>query len=309
MRRLLQILIFVLALGLPAWILLVEHSPAPRESYPLDIATLRQLAGSLPGDKPVAIRVEHIMDFTFAEAMVMAGEPWKGTAIPIYSYQLQFPDSTLIVDSAMARAIAKPEFLVPFYDDDAYARLQQGLSQARQIVITHEHMDHIGGIADHPQLSALKPALRLTPEQLGNPAAMKPAELPAGFAEGYSPLRYEAMTAIAPGVVLIRAPGHTPGSQMVYVQRADGRELLLLGDVCWQMRNIDAQRERPLFMTLMLGEQRQPVLAQFAALKALREAEPALRLMPGHDGAVMQTLLAEGLVQKRFVLADAATAP
>ena len=32
--------------------------------------------------------------------------------------------------------------------------------------------------------------------------------------------------------------GYTPGSQMVYVKRADGREILFLGDVAWQMSNI-----------------------------------------------------------------------
>ena len=34
---------------------------------------------------------------------------------------------------------------------------------------------------------------------------------------------------IAPGIVLKRAAGHTPGSQMVFVKMEDGRELLFLG--------------------------------------------------------------------------------
>ena len=87
---------------------------------------------------------------------------------------------------------------------------------------------------------------------------------------------------------------------MVYVRRADGRELLLLGDVSWRQRNIDALRERPLFMTLMIGENREAVMAQFVALHALRESEPALALVPGHDGAAVEALAAAGTLQKGF---------
>jgi glyoxylase-like metal-dependent hydrolase (beta-lactamase superfamily II) len=45
------------------------------------------------------------------------------------------------------------------------------------------------------------------------------------------------MLAIAPGVVLKKAQGHTPGSQMVFVALASGSELLFVGDVVW---NFDA---------------------------------------------------------------------
>jgi glyoxylase-like metal-dependent hydrolase (beta-lactamase superfamily II) len=33
----------------------------------------------------------------------------------------------------------------------------------------------------------------------------------------------------APGVVLIKAAGHTPGSQMVHVRLASGKEVMLVG--------------------------------------------------------------------------------
>lgn len=299
-RRILWTALILLAIGVPGYNLMVLHSPAEGEPYTLDIAGVRALARSMPGERPSELRYENIMNFQFAKAMVTAGDPWEWTPIPVYAWQLVFADKTLIVDTAMNREIAKPDALVPMYDDAAYQRMQAAMEKASQIVITHEHMDHIGGLAAHPHLAALLPALRLTDEQLNNPKGMAPAVLPAAVIQGYQPLHYDRMLAIAPGVVLIKAPGHTPGSQMVYVQRADGRELLLLGDVSWQLRNIEIVRERPLFMTAMIGENRSQVLGEFKALHQLQQTEPSIALVPGHDGDTVRALTAKGLVTPGF---------
>ncbi len=299
-RRLVWIVAVLVVIGGPGYYLLVRHSPEPDSEFALDIGRIRALADSIAGSKPSEIRYEHVMSMRFFEAMVMAGDPWTVTPMPVYSYQLVFPDQTLIVDTALARADGKPEFIGLSYDEASYRRMNAAMAKATQIVITHEHMDHIGGIAAHPQLAQLKPALRLTAEQLANPKGMEPVKLPEEPLQGYEPLRYDDLLAIAPGVVLIKSPGHTPGSQMIYVKRADGRELLFLGDVSWRTRNIEHLRERPLFMTLLIGEKRQPVLAQFAALRALRERDPGIAQVPGHDGPAVQALASAGLLTPGF---------
>jgi glyoxylase-like metal-dependent hydrolase (beta-lactamase superfamily II) len=300
LRRTVWTLGVVAALAAIGYYPLVMHSPEPQATYALDLQRARALASSLPGDPPVEIRFEHVMTMTFAEAMVMAGAPWKKTPMTVYSYQVVYPQSTLIIDTAMARGQMKPDAIVGEFDEAAYRRMNTAMENASDIVVTHEHADHIGGIAAHPNLAFIFPKARLTAEQLGNKRGMAPITLPAEILQNYQPLKYEGMTALAPGVVLIRAPGHTPGSQIVYVRRADGREVLFLGDVSWRLVNIERIRERPLFMTLLIGEDRQQVLAQFRTLHDLREREPQIAQVPGHDRAAVQALAAQGVLVAGF---------
>lgn len=301
MKRLVKTLLVLAVIGGAGYWVLFLHSPTPGKApYELDMAEVRRLATSMPGGKPLEIRVEQVAGFYFAEAMVMAGEPWKKTPIPVYSYQIVLPDETLIVDAAVSSMADFPDFVVSGFDQQAYERMSRAMEQASQIHITHEHFDHIAGIADHPNLPAIMPALRLTQEQIDHPDRMAPTVLPEAAFADYQPFAYEGITAIAPGVVLIEAPGHTPGSQMVFVQLASGREVLLLGDVSWQMRNIHAVRERPMAMTLMIKEDRGQVIEQFQALHDLREQAPELVIVPGHDQTVVEALLERGVLQPRF---------
>jgi len=88
---------------------------------------------------------------------------------------------------------------------------------------------------------------------------------------------------------------------MVYVQTASGAELLLIGDVAWHSRNIELQRERARLMTsLFLKEDRRAVFGELAALKRLHEAQPAIHIVPGHDGPVIQSLITAGVLKRGF---------
>ena len=101
--------------------------------------------------------------------------------------------------------------------------------------------------------------------------------------------------------MLIKSAGHTPGSQMVYVQTASGAELLLIGDVAWHFRNIGLQRERARLVTMVfLKEDRTAVFGQLAALKRLHDAQPNVHIVPGHDGPVVDALVAAGVLKRGF---------
>jgi glyoxylase-like metal-dependent hydrolase (beta-lactamase superfamily II) len=300
LRRLLAATLVLVIAGGPAYWLLVRHSPVPTATFPLDLARIRALALSVPGERPAEVRFERVLSIHWVEALQLAGDPWRAIPMDVYAYQLVYPAQTVLIDTAQDRASVQPQLVLRDYDDAAYARVSAALERAALIVATHEHLDHVGGAIAHPRLARLLPALRLTAEQFDNPRGPPVGHLPDDVASRYQPLRYDGLHALAPGVVLVKAPGHTSGSQMVYVQRADGRELLFLGDVSWRLRNVEQVRERPLLTTALIGEDRHAVLAQFQALHELAAREPALALVPGHDAPAIRRLQDAGLLLPGF---------
>ena len=297
------IVVLMAALGGLYWWLWLDHRLPQSGDYAIDIAEVRRLAGNLRGPKPDEVRFEHVATLQFTRGMIATGDGWSLAEMPVYAWQLRYPDRSLVIDTAMDRSLAKPDFILSHFDDAAYARVERSLDEAALIVITHEHFDHSGGLARHPRLDQILPKTRLSESQIGHLDRMAPASIPEALMAGYNAVRYLRYHALAPGVVLIAAPGHTPGSQMVYVQLADGRELLFLGDVAWKQRNVDGPRQRPRFVTaLLIREEREAVYAQLQALNRLAREVPDIRQIPGHGATIVDALVARGEVQAGFVL-------
>ena len=130
-----------------------------------------------------------------------------------------------------------------------------------------------------------------------NGPKLERAEFPKGTLEQLQPLDYNGVFAVAPGVVLQKAPGHSVDSQLVYVELASGTRFLFVGDIAWTLDNIERKRGRPGIATLLMKEDRPAVAAQLEALAAL---PPDVHVISAHDPVALQKDLTAGLYRLGF---------
>ena len=271
---------FARALGL--WLVLVlvsgcyflDSEPVPEVSnYDLDLPRLRALSLGGSGELPVDVRIEEVATATLPGKLMMAGKSWDAVEMAHVVFQILWADGRyLLIDSAQDRAMHEATPGGDPYRDAAWQTIVTAMEGASQVVITHEHPDHLGGIARHPRPDVVAPLVRLSSEQLANEEALEAVDFPASLREALVPLDYDDVVAIAPGVVLKKAPGHTPGSQMVFVTFGDGRERLFVGDVVWNLDAILELRYRTRLVTdWVIGENREAAIHQLRALRDLHD--------------------------------------
>ncbi|MCA8900640.1 MAG: MBL fold metallo-hydrolase [Hyphomonas sp.] len=282
-------------LAMVYWFFYDNRMPAQASASPLDIAAIRQAAGTIPGPKATGIEVETLSHTLVPKIAMVAATSWDKVDMVRNSYRVVFPERALIIDTGQSREDAL-RYNAHEYDDAAWTRMLAAIAQADTVIVTHGHGDHAGGLEASADVPGIADAARLSAAQV--------ATMQAGGLEtqAFAPsLDYQGLFALAPGVVLIPAPGHTPGSQMVYVELADGREFLFLGDTASLLDNVRLGRIRSHYVTDRIGnDDRQAVFLQTAALQRMSEEAPDLILVPGHDAAVTADLVARGQLLAGF---------
>jgi len=280
-----------------SWLTAPEAPPA-RSDYVIDLARIRALAEETPGPRPTELRSLLVADATLPRAAVFAGEPFDPHTMVHQVFQVVWPDRFLLVDVGFS-PVFHAEQMEGTYRPEAWDALQPAFGAAENIVVTHEHGDHLEGIARYAEPETLVGRLWLTSEQLANESRLDEVDFPTALREQLEAVEYDGAIPAGRGVVLLEAAGHTPGSQMVYVHLASGTELLLLGDVAWHLDQIRDLHYRPRLVTdWFLGEDRNAVLHQFRALHDLMAAEPAIELVPSHDSEVRARLVAAGVLKE-----------
>jgi glyoxylase-like metal-dependent hydrolase (beta-lactamase superfamily II) len=293
-KRWLWIVLAVVAIGLIGEHFLLGTAAEPAGTFAIDLGALHRAATS-GGTLPEHIEVEKVGDFKFPNTFVVAGSGFAMHPMVLLAHRVVWPDHSLIIDTAMAPEAAK-KMPGSKLDEAAYGRLQAALKKADTIVFTHEHQDHVGGAAKAPDFAAILGKIRMTREQLTSPK-LERAEFPPGALDSLKPVDYEGPYAIAPGVVLQKAPGHSPGSQLVYVELASGARFIFVGDIAWSFDNIRLQKGRPEVATLLMKEDRPAVAAQ---VRALGELPPDVHVIVAHDPVALASDLGAGLYRQGF---------
>ena len=279
------------------YVMLID-SPVPKKTgITVTLDDLRSAALSKDGALPERINALNIADGEFPPGFAVAGDFHK-KRVPFYVWQIIYPGKafhSVMVDSAQAEVHCKNGATRAKFYKDKFDEMQRALLNASLIIVTHEHADHTGGIALSPYLEKISSKTWITPEQKTGPF-MKSSLFPEGALAKIKDLRYESLYVLAPGVVLMKTPGHTPGHQIVFVHLANGKEYIIAGDIGWNIKNIDTLRGRPLATALLLKENRTQSADQLRWLNDMQKQN--ISLLVTHDFDHTQLLVKKGLIHE-----------
>jgi N-acyl homoserine lactone hydrolase len=162
-------------------------------------------------------------------------------------------------------------------------------------ILSHAHIDHAGGLVDLPGVPVLLPQEEIdfitTFGKMPGNLNVVPAHAKA--LEGrMNVLRFEAKPyetfdesadIFGDGtLVIVKLPGHTPGSIGTFVNLSPTRRLLHVGDTVSVLEGIDRRvgKSLPLAWTDFDPDQ---VGEEISKLAQLHEVDPSLPILPAHD--------------------------
>ena len=281
--------------------------PQDAQPYSADLlARVRAAAATIPGALPTRINYLKIAESHRPMADIIEGGSQANYISARTAFQVVYPSGSVMVDSGMDQAVHK--FFgfgreEPFWPE-RNAAVQQALKQASLIVITHEHGDHVAGVIRSDARKEIAAKTLLTREQVRTLTLypqMPEIRLTPELARDYIVVDYESHLPVAPGMVLIKAPGHTPGHQMVYVRLDSGREYLLIGDVGWTLDNVSQLKLRPAATIRRISEDASALMHQLRWIKSVMEQD-RLVVIPSHDDKLLQDLAAKQLIGEQLML-------
>lgn len=253
--------------------------------YHVDIEAVQAQAGLMPGPGPVAINATSVAASIRPRKFIVEGADDTPTAMPRTAYQLVYDDGTVMLDTGLDLATHEsfskgdPE---PYFPEN-FEKLQQALNKARFIFISHYHGDHVGGLITASNFQELSRKTMITAETarlLVEEPHRPHLQLSAEDMRNFTIMDYQGHTPVAPGVVAIKAPGHSPDHQMAYIRLDDGTEFLHTFDVAWHRDNINLIKARA---APWLVEDQPAILGQLRWLNALQKSHPEITLLITHD--------------------------
>jgi len=271
------------------------------------LTKVRAAAMAIPGDLPVAINYLKYASSIRKWKDLIEGGSEDNASMARTAFQIEYPQGFVMVDAGMDRAVHhffEKNGPQPF-DDSAANKVALAVQQAKLVLITHEHGDHIGGAIRNAN-NAIPPKTILTREQV-NTLINKPQtpeiKLDEKRSLEYMVVDIGSVLSVAPGVVLIKAPGHTPGELMIYAKLQNGKEYIFTGDVSWTYRGVEQKKAKPESEQKRVGEDGELVEQQLAWLNQ-RLVRDKMVILVSHDDIMLPQFAAQGLIGANLKLSQ-----
>jgi glyoxylase-like metal-dependent hydrolase (beta-lactamase superfamily II) len=263
-----------------------------------DLAAIRAMSRVLPGALPLAVNGVRVAASIRPRKFVIEGGDDTPVTMPRTAFQIVYPDCSVMIDSGLDKATHdsfSPDKPEPYFAEQ-FARLERALGNARLIVLTHHHADHVAGVlcaANFAELAGKTVITMDVADCLMNTPHRPHLKLAPPALERFIVLDYPQYYPVAPGVVLIRSPGHSPDSQMVFIRLQSGREILHSVDSAWIMDNITQSKGKA---APWVKEDVPAVMAQLRWLNSIAATEENITILVTHDDELFERLTRNGSI-------------
>jgi glyoxylase-like metal-dependent hydrolase (beta-lactamase superfamily II) len=282
-----------------------EQTAVKEVPFEADLVEIRRLARLLPGPLPVAVNGIRVAASIRPNKFVIEGGDDSAITMPRTAFQVVYPDCTVMIDSGLDQethdSFSTPDKREPYFPDQ-FSKLQRALNAARMIVLTHFHADHVAGVtraANYDELAAKTFVSVATAQCLLNTPHRPHLAMTAEQVNQFIIFDYGQYYPVAPGIVLIKAAGHSADHQMVYIALASGREILHSVDVGWVLENIRQIKGKA---APWVKEDVPAVIGQLRWLNNLLRNEKNVTLLVTHDDALFTKLTESREVGRDLVL-------
>jgi glyoxylase-like metal-dependent hydrolase (beta-lactamase superfamily II) len=245
---------FALAAQIAFLLFLFSYAPAP---LPAPAAISDPLPPAAPPPGMAIYALPTGVNHRTSAFAYRGGSAWEKWDSVMTAALVRHPRGDVLIDTGVGRLIAEQLKQMPFFfqlgtelapsqpaadqlDAAGYDR-----QQLRYILLTHAHWDHVSGVPDFPGVPVLVTAaehrfiyeggwLTVTAQNIDR-KQLQEYSFDGGPYLGFD----HSHDLFGDGsMVIVPAPGHTPGSVVVFVNLPSGSRYAFVGDLVWQLEGM-----------------------------------------------------------------------